>query len=367
MPKLKFLKILLFIPFFALLIPLILTSKANATEFLSAKGKELRIDEPYHEDMVLTGNSIIIDSPVKGDLVIYAGDVIINSEITGDIYIAAVQVDINAKIDGNVIIAAVQANIKGDIEKDLSSACFYQEVTGNIGDDARLVGQKVIVTSKSIGDNLIVNANEGSVSSETQVNGDDNVNYSSQIKDSTQLKNKLSSTRLTIGILRKVGLIIGWIIAGLLIFKFIPVKSRAVVKNLESFEKTGRSFFVGFLLLLFSPLIVIILSLLTIAGIGQPIAIITLSLLLLSMTIGQIYLLTAFARVVIRYFINKKFEGYILPMSLGIVLFELISWLLNLVPCCGIIIKIIIIFWGVGGIVLTKLDQISFSRKISKK
>ncbi|MFC1780365.1 hypothetical protein ACFLY9_01585 [Patescibacteria group bacterium] len=350
-----------------LLSPILINTKLQAAEIKVDEDNPV-IDEYVNDDLYITGATIQINEDVNGDVFAAGGQITITDDIYGDIYISAGTVSIEGDIRGNLICGAGQLTLDGSVDGDVIVGAGMVTINGDVGDDIRVGGGTVNVKSESVGGDILIRAGSGSVSSDTEVDGEQDVEFGETaqltLPETTSIfsLNRTGFTSYVLNFIRKVLVLAGWLIVGWLLFKYAPVKSRLVTDILADKSRSLKSLLAGVLFMLSLIILVPLMILFTIIGIGQPLTQLFASLFSLVVTIGGIYSATGITRMLIKMK-KPKYKGYILPMFIGVIVYQVLGWIPWIFCCMGQLVKIIMTTWGVGGILLYKSELISKKKK----
>ncbi|MBN2015669.1 hypothetical protein JW766_02450 [Candidatus Dojkabacteria bacterium] len=325
------------------------------------------VDEYVDDDLYVNAGSIEINEDVNGDLVAGGGQIVINDDIYGHAMIGGGTIEINGDIRGSLFVGGGQITVNGRIYEDANIGGGMVTLNGDVDDDVRIGGGTVYIRSTEIGGDLFVGAGNGSVSNDTEVGGDTQVEFGDaqgskafDFKDVFRFQQR-SFVSILLDFLRKLGVLVGWLIVGYLLFKFAPVKSKTIANTLTDKNSSVMSLVVGVVFMLSLIIIVPGLILLTVLGIGQPLLGLFFSLLAVALTIGGLYSATGLTRMIIRLK-KPKYEGLMLPMLIGVTVYQILGWIPWIFCCLGPIVKILITTWGVGGILVSKWNMIKESK-----
>lgn len=358
--------VVLFFSIFLIAPLFLINTKVDAAEIRMEDEESVVIDEMIDDDLYVSAGTVVINDDVSGDLIAFGGQITINDDIYGNAFIFGGVVTINGDIRGSLFCGAGQVTVEGNVEEDVNVGAGMVTLNGNVDDDVRIGAGIVSIKSEEIGGDLLVGAGNGSVSSDTEVAGDQKVEIGpetdtrgSRFPTSIFQVGQRSIAGMLLSLLRKLALLAGWLIIGILLFKFVPVKSRKVTDLLTEKSTSVKSLIIGLAFLLVLFLVTPVVLLLAFIGIGQPALIVMLALLGLVFSIAGIYSATGITRMIMRKR-NPKYDKYVLPMILGVTVYQILGW----IPCCiGLTIKLLVTLWGVGGILLLKWNMISPSKK----
>ncbi|MFZ2497565.1 MAG: hypothetical protein ACP5N0_02560 [Methanosarcina sp.] len=302
------------------------------------------------------GDNLQIDQDIQGDLVLAGSLLEINGNIGDDFIGAGGEIIVNGNVSGNIIAAG------GSIK-----------VNGNVGGDVAAVGGQVLLSRDSVveGDiligggevtlNGIVNGN-GEVSTSTLRTGNDfqlkgNLkleaeNYPSNLKDN--VGKNLNITKRTgtadqnndisegFGIFSFIIGLLASIALGFILIYIYPDFISELAKIVKG--STFKAGILGFLILVFLPILAIIL-LITLFGWSLSVLIILFLTLAILIATVPVKLL---AGEIIYYRVFKKEAGKMVYYLLGAVIFALAYE----IPLVGGFIRFIALLIGLGVIVI---------------
>ncbi len=355
---------------FALIIGL--TNPGGALVF--KRGNEIIIgpDEVIDDDLIAAGRIVKIEGKVNGDVFAFAQEVHIKSEINGSIYTAGSGIRINAKscrslwafcgsleADGNVennllffggqiktektnlikkdlFAFGGEINIDGEVKGKVKGGMGRFNLSGKIG-SANIEANNANIKSGSIviGDLLIKGKQEPNIAPDAQILG--KIDYlRTEGRESKQRKGGLGTALKTIFFISK--LIIGIILIAL--FKRFIIKTNEILKN-----STWKALGFGFLTIIIIP-VAMAITLITIIGI--PVSVFCLFVFLTLVYLSGIVFATGFGEFLIK--LIKK-EGTISPFISFLVGLIIIS-LVSLIPYLGFLVRLVVLFFGTGMLVL---------------
>lgn len=354
----KFLKLLPVSLFIFLLSPLFVSQNTQAAEMMIDESNPT-VDEYVDENLYITGNKVVINENVNGDVVGSGSTIEINEDIYGNLIVSGMNIKVDADVRGSIFCTGAQIEILGDVSEDITAAGGRITIQGDVEEDVRVVGGEINIKSDQIGGDLFAGAGRGSIDSETEVDGTKRVDFGDEETFSMQyIADQFTFTgerlaKIGLKLARKALILVGWLIVGFFMFKFAPVKSKAITDILSKRSTTIRSLLYGFVSIFGFLLAIPFLVVLTIFGIGQPATMLIFMLLGLALTVSGIYTSTA----IVRFIIKKKkpdYEGYIVPMIIGVTVYQFIGWLPWYLCCMGPIVRIVVTLWGLGGMIIYK-------------
>ncbi|MCS6929254.1 MAG: hypothetical protein NZM43_07140 [Saprospiraceae bacterium] len=107
----------LFIVFSGLLTLFFARLPAYALRF--EQGQNVRIAQPFHEDIYILGGTISIEAPIYGDVWCIGGTVILSDTVQGDVVVAGGKVSLRGLVTETVRVAAGTLTLAGQIGGDL--------------------------------------------------------------------------------------------------------------------------------------------------------------------------------------------------------------------------------------------------------
>ena len=355
---------------------------AEAARFQSGNSVKIDNDKPLKDDLYISGGSIEVNDTIDGDLVVFGGSIIVNGDVLGDLIVVGGQIDINGLVTGNARVAGGDILIKGDIRKDVMIVSGNLTLTekSKIGRDLVLgsarsvisstVGRRIIggasdmsIDGKVDGD-VVVTANELTIGENAIVTGD--VWYTSEnkadISSSADIKGSVHSRRPPVGrgtISRQIASalnfavsIIWLMVLGTVLLALFPGYAYRVNENLE--DSPWKTLVWGILALILTP---IIAGLLIVTIIGFPLALIIFFIYLFGIYVTKIYF---------GHYLGKRILGrlrgtgahWFWSLLLGI----MIILVLAKIPILGTVVRVVVVLFGLGAIVLSLYGMFSESR-----
>ncbi|MBZ4654679.1 MAG: hypothetical protein JG781_2036 [Peptococcaceae bacterium] len=321
------------------------------------------------------GSSVKIDGTVDGTVFSAAREITINGTINGDLFTAAQEITINGKVMGNLYAAGQDVKIAGQVSGDVFGAGQKIDVTKDalLQRDALLAGAKIVHNGQiqrqllGYGENISVS---GLVGSDASMEVE-----KLEIRDGTMIKGNLtyrSPNKASISNTAKVNGPIDWqkteprvhkekprfadnfislilgLLGALLIWFLIHLWRPAFWSSTATIirEQPLKTLGVGALVLILTPILVILLM---ITVIGIPLGVIVG----LAYGVG-IYLAKIIVAVFIGFQLSQKFHWPQLHRGVWLVLLGLaILALLTRIPFIGFLVTLLVVFAGLGSILLT--------------
>jgi hypothetical protein len=265
------------VPILVLLLTAVLLSGAQGLKTYS--GGIVSIDSPVDDDIFAAGSMVNINAPVNS-AVVAAGTINVNAPVKGDIIAGGGQINLNSAVGGKVIAGAGTLNLGGGVGTNLVAAGNQINILSgtNISKDAYLAGGSV--------------ANSGRINGTLTVSAQSFQNSGSAAKvDFYQMETRREERRSEIFDPFRLLMILGYLILGLLLVRYLPAGFISVDNEIRS--SPALKTIVGFLLLI-AAFIAICLVAMTVVGL--PIAFAALLLILLAWMLSGIFVAFSLGR-----------------------------------------------------------------------
>ncbi len=327
--------------------------------------------------------------------------------INDDVYAAVSEAAIDGVVTGDVFLACRKYSISGDILGSLNSGSQYATVRGNIGRSARIFAQTIILDA-TIGDNLITFGQDidlsetsrvgkdatimggrvslsGEIDGNVEVHCDElfisgvingnlkieaqkisilppaqiagNITYKSKneinISDGVTVGGEVEWTEVTpeeerekaggINIGFRIVLFFASLVTGLLLIGLVNRHTRTAAAQITL--KPLVSLGVGFVSFCAIPIAIVVL-LVTLVGI--PAAIILAFAYTIFFYIAKIYVSISLGRIILRALRKDSDPRQGWSLLLGLIILTI----LFMIPVLGVVIYFLVIFWGLGAILL---------------
>lgn len=279
---------------------------------LFVTGSTITINEPS-ESVTAAGETLIINAPVEGDVYFAGRTIIINSTVEGKIVGAASSLRFTGETD-NIIFIGRKAEIgkEGVVNKDVFAAGEIFNNYGEIKENLHFSGQKF--------------DNQGTIGSTTWDKGD------------TFGINELISTIVTV---LKLVTMIGFLILGLILIKFVPREFFSISD--ENKDSPIRNTALGFVGLIG---ISIVITILGFTLIGIPLALVMCMLFSLGVIISSLTVFHSFAEKLMDILGMEVENNYILFL-VGFIMLNILFWIPYLI---GDLVLLITVSLGVGSL-----------------
>ncbi len=358
---------------FILAIFLILFLAMPGTSLILKTGKDIVVgpEEIIDDDLIAMGRSVKIEGIVNGDLFAFAQEVFIENTVNGSIYTGGAEINLNVKkcrsiwafcgslktdanIENNllffggklktsntnlvkkdVLVFGGEIKINGEVQGKVKGNMGKLNLNGKIH-RVDIEAENVYVNSGAtvLEDFIVKSKNEPVIDSNAKILG--KTEYKKIEEKAQKPKKGIAGFFKTIFFLSK--LIIGIILIAIL-------KPYIKTTNQVLKDSTWKSLGFGFLTIIVIP-IVSVLTLATIIGI--PIAIFGVFVFLTLAYISGIIFSAGFGEWIIKLIKKESIPSPILSFILGFIIISLIS----LIPYLGFFVRIIVLFFGTGMIIL---------------
>ncbi len=329
-------------------------------------GERVTVSGTINGDAYLAGGNIVVEGPINGDLLAAGGTIFIKGKVKNNVRVVGGVVNISGEVGGNVSVAggAVTITNNAKINGSLVAAAGNLDVFAPIGRGMTAgIGQLTI--GSDISGDVIAGTGQISLTPNAKLNG--NLNYwsnkkallqqgatvSGVIKQNTPPEHsfkQFNPKRVVVFlagaslVLKFIGLIT-YLIIGMLMLKFLPVYSQKTTNLIA--EKPWNSLSIGILTLLLVPVAYLILMM-TIVGI--PLAFILMVGFLIELFLPKVYDALLIGQKTLEGLGQHGRKGW--ALLLGLVIYTVIT----LIPVLGGVVAVLATLFGLGAIVLAKLD-----------
>ena len=369
-------------------------------------------DEVIDSSLYKAGNSIIIEGTINGDVFVAGNIVKITGEVNGSVFAAGNDITISGDIEGSVFVAGSNVNIGGEIGGSIRTAGSSIGIDAVVGkniigagsnvslESNSSVGWDVLLAGATISTDGVINRNAelygasislggdilGDVKAEideggslvvlggSNISGD--ITYRADKKDQLSVSDSaiisgetnFSEIEKTIkevkeiewekfifflSMAKLIGLF-GMIIVGLVI---ISISKTVIKENISTMTKKPLpSIGWGLVIFFITPLLLILLM---ITLIGIPLALILLPIYFISMYVAKVMAAFVIGNRVMSLVTKKKKLGLIWSLVIGAVI---LTFIIS-IPIIGWVVKLFIIWWGLGSLVMVKKELF---KKINK-
>jgi cytoskeletal protein CcmA (bactofilin family) len=339
---------------------------------------ELKEWEVIEDDLIALGQTIDIKGTVTGDLYAFAQNVTISGKVDGTIFTGASSVDINAESVMSIWAAGGNIAISGNVSNNviLAGGNLAVQANANIGKDIRAYGGQLNVKGNVAGaikggvgkfsmegktSRIKISADDVKIKSSAVISGDVIVQSEKEpvieegavISGETRCERPSQEEKTALFAFApfiaffitfmKIVIFIAKIIVGIIIIALFGGYVRRIMDTL--IKSPWKSLGWGFLGLIVIPVAVVILFAILI---GFPIAIFGIYIYSILFYLSSIFIGLVIGEKIIQLF---KKEGKI-SLYLSFIIGILVLFVLGLIPILGLVIKIFVLLFGAGMLIL---------------
>jgi len=329
---------------------------------LFVAGTQLRMAEAVPGDAILAGGRIATSGSVQGDEVAAGGELELGANIDGGLYAAGGRVHLDGKVARNARIAGgeVEVGPSAEVQGGLTIGGGRVEVNGRVGKYLQ-IGAGSARIDGHVGGDVDVASGELNLGPGAVIDGvltyygpqPATVAAGAQIKGGIQyVEHKRWAHGGRTPMLRGFGAgawiwLIGWMVVGSVLLGLWPGFVRSVTDT--ALRRPWMALLMGFVVLVCVPIAVLLLM---ISLIGIPLALLAMCLYLVLLPLGYLASAAAMADWLLSRMRRggEIFTRQRILMLLGVLL---ALFVLTRVPVLGGIVRLLAIFVGVGGLVMT--------------
>lgn len=319
-----------------------------------AAGQVVHLLGPVNGDVTIAGRRLTVDGAVTGDVMSAGESVTINGNVLDDVRVAGRQVQVNGTV-GDHIVAAGETVTLGPSASVGSWAWLAGrqiEILGKVGKELKVAGQEVIIAGE-VGGPVMITAERVKILDDAIIHGPLRVKSpnSPEIAKGAKILGDvkyLPTPEVEHASLAKVVLLaglmftLGLILTGIVYYLLFPRFSVASARNIG--KAPLPSLGLGFLVLLLTPLLIIILFS---VGVGFLLGILLAAIYLLMVVSGGLTSVIYVSDVALRRLFKKHEAGKgvtVLVLLGAFVLFALVQ----LIPLLGSIVVLLLSVMGIG-------------------
>jgi len=284
-------------------------------------GGEITVGDSVGDDVRAAGGQVSLSGPIGGDLMCFAGNTVVDS---------------GCKVAGKVMISTGDLTWAGEAGKGLEANAGVITLRGVVRGNAHLRGADIVVGPGAVveGDLVYTSAAEAKISPEAVIKG----KTDHRLPPERAHKPK---KHFPVAAVFKILSFWAWSL-GSLLMRFFPGMGQRIEARIRTLH---WAFLAGFIVLSLAPGVILALLL---SVLGVPIG--------LSLLVGVLFALIAsiaftgltLGRALVELITKKPAAAWFWPMALGVFLIQL----LGLIPCFGLILKLLVAIAGVGGMYL---------------
>ncbi len=305
---------------------------------LVAAGGDIDLSGKTTEDLIVVGGNIEISGIIGDDLRAAGGKIELDGYVQDDVFIAGGQIVLSSdsKIEGNLIITGGQVRTESIVKENVSISAGRVKLGGKISGDVTVNGGTVKILPNTVieGNLNCTSSKEIEIPASATIEGEFNqrvVRRFFRFPREFKLRSKIVSS------MRKyfMPLFVGIVLILLLEKTLLDISQRIIDRPLTSFV-------LGFLFLIFTPIMCIFLI---ITIIGIPVGIILFFFYLITLYLSKIFVSVVIGEKILGK--SKKKFGLIVKFAFG-----LLVWLtLRLLPLIGFLWDIMTILFGSGAVI----------------
>lgn len=333
-----------------------------------ATGEKVTLSGTVNGDAYLAGGTITVDGTVNGDLLVAGGNINITGNVKGDIRVAGGDINIDGTVGGNITTlgGAIRVDDDSEVSGSMVAGGGNVEVFGPIGKGITAGAGSLMIANK-VGGDVVTGVGQLDLASDAQVAG--NLQYMSEekagIADGASVSGSIKQQMPPKGPDEKdkKALLAGAAV-GFAVFKFLSLLAigslllwalPVFMKNasVAMVKKPLQSLGVGFLVLILTPILAVILM---VTVIGLPLGLVAL--------LGYFFLLyisKVFAALAVGERVLGPKQNRYLSLALGLLILILVLF----IPVLGGLVDFMAMLLGLGAAVMTK--KVMFQNLRSKK
>lgn len=317
-----------------------------------AGAETVRVNGTINGDLHVGSGMFYLGGTVRDDVYVGSGNVNLSKAIIGDSLLVGagnVNIDGDSMIGGSLFVGTGTVNLYAPVKRNVYIGAGSVDINSQIGGEVRIAAGAISIgPNTKIGKDLYYTLGE----EEQELRMSDSASVSGMIKkvdtkfagkkDFEAARGSLSKAFKGISAVANLLSFFGALLVGSLWLKFFPKASKdtANMVSLSFFKSLGTG-------LLVSILVFPVLILLAITGVGIPLAGILFSLFLISIYLTKIvvgYSLGAWLSAKL----NWKNMSKEITFTLGLIC----VYLLKMIPYLGFFVSLIILWGGLGALVL---------------
>jgi len=315
----------------------------QVTGDLVAAGGNVQITGKVGKDLWVAGGQISVSDSVGDDVRSAGGQVTLSAPIGGDLMCFAgnTEVDSSCKVTGKVTISTGDLTWAGEAGKDLEAYAGVITLKGVVHGNANLSGTDIVVGPGAVieGDLVYTSAAEAKISPQAVIQGKTDHRLPPERAHKPKKHFPLSAI---LKILTFWAWSLGSLLLGSLLMKLFPGMGQRIEARIRALHWAALA---GFVALSLSPAIILALLL---SVLGVPIGLSLLTVVLFALIASIAFAGLTLGRALVELITKKPVAAWFWPMALGIFLIQL----LGLIPCFGLILKLLVVIVGVGGMYL---------------
>jgi len=289
-------------------------------------GGEITVGDSVGEDVRAAGGQVSLSGPIGGDLMCFAGNTVADS---------------GCKVAGKVLISTGDLTWAGEAGKDLEANAGVITLKGVVHGNANLSGADIVVGPGAVieGDLIYTSAAEAKISPQAVVKGKTDHRLPPERAHKPKKHFPLSAI---LKILTFWAWSLGSLLLGSLLLNLFPGMGQRIEARIRTLHWAALA---GFVVLALVPGVILALLL---SVVGVPIGLSLLTVVLFALIASIAFTGLTLGRALVEMITKKPAAAWFWPMALGVFLIQL----LGLIPCFGLILKLLVAIVGVGGMYL---------------
>jgi hypothetical protein len=355
----------------------------------SGQTVDIREDEIIDDDLIIFAQEVDIRGMVTGDVCVFAQDVTITGEIGGTIVAGASSIDIDPTSAKTVWAAGGNIDISGDITKNVILAGGQLSVNEDayIGRDFIGYGGKLTVEGDIVGEirggvgkflmagrssDITISAEQAKITSQARIAGDliidsraepvieegaviaGEVKFEKREAEEEKAYFALAPFIAFMITFIKIVVFISKLIVGLLIIALFKGYTRRLIDTLN--KATWKCLGWGFLSLIVIPVAIAILFMVLI---GFPLAVFGTFIYMILLYLASIFVAMVIGEKIIQLFKKKGTISLYPAFIIGLIVLFVLCW----IPIFGFFVRLFVLLFGSGMIILGTWDIIKEMKK----
>jgi cytoskeletal protein CcmA (bactofilin family) len=289
-------------------------------------GGEITVGDSVGEDVRAAGGQVSLSGPIGGDLMCFAGNT---------------DVDSGCKVAGKVMISTGDLTWAGEAGKDLEAYAGVITLKGVVHGNANLSGTDIVVGPGAVveGDLVYTSTAEAKISPQAVVKGKTDHRLPPERAHKPKKHFPLAAI---LKILTFWAWGLGSLLLGSLLMNLFPGMGQRIEDRIRTLHWAALA---GFIVLSLAPAVILALLL---SVLGVPIGLALLGAVLFALIASIAFAGLTLGRALVELITKKPAAAWFWPMALGVFVIQL----LGLIPCFGLILKLLVAIVGVGGMYL---------------
>ena len=283
-------------------------------------GGEISVSDSVGDDVRAAGGQVTLSAPIGGDLMCFAGNT---------------EVDSGCKVTGKVLISTGDLTWVGEAGKGLEVSAGVITLRGIVHGNANLSGKDIVVGPGAVieGDLVYTSSYEAKISPQAIIKG----KTDHRLPPVAEHRHRRHFP--VFPILHFWAWSLGSLFLGSLLMSFFPGMGQRIEIRIRTLHWAALA---GFVVLALAPGVILALLL---SVLGVPIGLSLLVAVLFALIASIAFVGLTLGRALFELITKKPVTTWFWPMALGVFLVQL----LGLIPCFGLILKLLVAIVGVGG------------------